>query len=60
MCKRHWRMVPKDIQDRVYATYRPGQCDDMRPSREWFKAARDAIGAVIDAERARQGNNGGK
>lgn len=34
MCAKHWAMVPKPQQDRVYATYRPGQCDDMRPSPE--------------------------
>ena len=50
MCKDHWKMVPKSIQRRVWATYRPGQCDDMNPSGEWHEAADDAINAVALAE----------
>ena len=46
MCPHHWAMVPNDIQDAVYASYRPGQCDSGRPSVEWLKAARHAITAV--------------
>lgn len=42
MCARHWRMVPKPLQDAVYATYRPGQENDMRPSIEWLDAATSA------------------
>lgn len=51
MCPKHWAMVPGLIRASVCATYRPGQCDDMRPSREWLKAARLAINAVRDMER---------
>jgi hypothetical protein len=43
-------MVPKSIQDRVWATYRRGQCDDKNPSAEWHKAADDAISAVLKKE----------
>lgn len=46
MCLRHWRLVPRKIQRAVWATYRPGQCDDRRPSREWHDAAGAAIGYV--------------
>lgn len=45
-CLRHWRMVPPIIQRRVWATYRPGQCDDMSPSNAWHDAADEAIAAV--------------
>lgn len=51
MCKRHWFMVPKRIRDAVWATYRPGQCDDMSPSREWHVAADAAIGFVAMKEK---------
>ena len=51
MCPRHWAMVPGLIRAAVYATYRPGQCADKRPSREWLKAARLAINAVRGMER---------
>ena len=55
MCLRHWRMVPKDIQRRVWATYRPGQCDDKRPSEAWHEAADAAISAVANRERSTRG-----
>ncbi len=50
MCRRHWFMVPKPIRDRVWATYRVGQCDDKQPSSEWHAAADAAIQAVATKE----------
>jgi hypothetical protein len=50
MCFAHWRMVPRVIQRAIWATYRPGQCDDKHPSREWFRAADAAIGFVARVE----------
>ena len=50
MCLKHWRMVPKDIQKRVWAHYRDGQCDDKNPSKEWHQAADEAINAVAIKE----------
>lgn len=50
MCRKHWSMVPRDIQDEVYRTYREGQCDDMRPSQAWHQAADKAILAVAVKE----------
>lgn len=46
MCGRHWAMVPAKLQRAVWATYRPGQCDDKAPSEAWHQAADAAIGAV--------------
>lgn len=46
MCPNHWRMVPFKLQRLVWAHYRPGQCDDKRPSAEWMQAADAAIAAV--------------
>jgi len=46
MCPRHWRMVHAKLQRAVWRTYRPGQCDDKRPSEEWHEAADAAIGYV--------------
>lgn len=51
MCLRHWRMVPRDMQRRVWATYRQGQCDNKQPSLEWHAAADAAIEAVANQER---------
>jgi hypothetical protein len=46
MCAPHWRLVPRELKEAVRAAYRPGQCDDKRPSREWLEAAKAAIAAV--------------
>lgn len=46
MCKRHWTMVPPNLQRRIWATYRVGQCDDKNPSTEWLNAADLAIAHV--------------
>lgn len=43
-------MVPAGLQRDVWAAYRPGQCDDKRPSETWFAAADAAIKAVWEAE----------
>lgn len=52
MCLKHWRMVPAEIQRAVWATYRPGQESDKKPSREYLEAARAAINAVAAKEAA--------
>jgi hypothetical protein len=51
MCHQHWYMVPKRHRNAVWAAYREGQCDDMRPSAAWFIAAERAITAVAVRER---------
>lgn len=51
MCKRHWSLVPRPLQQAVWQHYRPGQCDDMRPSREWHTAADAAIKHVAKLEK---------
>lgn len=50
MCGRHWAKVPAGLQRVVYRTYRPGQCDDKKPSKAWVIAATRAIRAVAIAE----------
>lgn len=50
MCGKHWRMVPERHKAAVWMTYRPGQCDDMRPSFAWHAAADEAIAAVARLE----------
>lgn len=51
MCAPHWRKVPQKLRLAVWLAYRPGQCDDKRPSAEWFAAADAAIRAVAEIER---------
>lgn len=50
MCLKHWRMVPRELQHAVWATYRPGQEVDKKPSRAYLDAARAAIEAVAAKE----------
>jgi hypothetical protein len=52
MCLKHWRMVPLVVQRAVWRHYRPGQCDDKKPSGEWMRAAGAAIAAVAIQENA--------
>jgi hypothetical protein len=50
MCAKHWRMVPQELQQQVWASYRPGQELDKRPSEAWMFAAKAAILAVFQRE----------
>lgn len=54
MCRRHWFMVPKPLQARVWATYRAGQEIDKNPSGAYMEAQRAAIAAV----KAKEATNG--
>lgn len=46
-CLRHWLMVPKSLQARVWATYRKGQENDKLPSPAYMEARQAAIDAVL-------------
>lgn len=50
MCYKHWKMVPKDVQRRVWTHYRDGQCDDWQISHEYAEAAKAAMRAVAERE----------
>lgn len=41
-CKPHWFMLPKELRDRIWGTYRPGQEIEQNPSDEYLAAARAA------------------
>lgn len=49
-CKKHWFEIPKNIRDRIWATYEPGQENSKRPSREYLIAARAAIVFLAEKE----------
>lgn len=38
-CYTHWRMLPKLLRDKIWATFRPGQEVTMTPSKEYLEAA---------------------
>lgn len=46
MCARHWRLVPKHMQLKVWKHYRKGQEIDKQPSAEYLDAAKEAIDSV--------------
>ena len=41
-CRSHWFSLPKRIRDLIWATYRPGQEVDKRPSAAYLEAAQEA------------------
>ena len=49
-CRKHWFMVPRPIRMRILEAYRPGQCDDWKPSKEYLEAAKDGVIAVAEKE----------
>lgn len=51
MCFRHWKAVPKPLQQAVWRHYREGQCQDKNPSEEWHKAADAAIMYIARKEK---------
>lgn len=50
MCMRHWFMVPKNIREQVWATYRPGQEKEKNPTQAWMSGAKAAIQSVRQQE----------
>ena len=57
MCKKHWYALRKPLRDAVWATYRPGQEVDKRPSMAYLAVQQWAIGELAfrphDEEAAR-------
>lgn len=47
-CKQHWYLLPRDLRDRIWKSFRPGQEDAKTPSREYVEAAK-AVQAWIEA-----------
>lgn len=50
MCAKHWRMVPREIQLRIWKHYRPGQEIDKNPTETYLSVMREAIDAVASQE----------
>jgi len=40
-CTRHWFRLPKNLRDRIWAAYRPGQERDLSPSDSYMDVARE-------------------
>ena len=50
MCGRHWRMVPKALQARLWANYVDGQETTMTPTAGYLRAAAACVRAVAEKE----------
>ena len=51
MCSKHWRMVPRRLQQYVCNTYRMQQFVQGPTSRAWLEASANAVRAVAVLER---------
>jgi hypothetical protein len=51
MCKPHWFALPWKLRKRIWAAYRPGQCDDWNPSRMYCMTAKEAVVFIAEQER---------
>lgn len=47
-CKEHWYALPRELRDRIWRTFKPGQEQSKTPSREYVEAAK-AVQAWIAA-----------
>lgn len=54
MCKRHWLMVPPDLQTGVWGHYRKGQEIDKKPSEAYLRSQIAAVNSVA-AQEGREG-----
>lgn len=50
-CRTHWFLIPRNLRDRIWATYRPGQEMDKNPSAEYIKAANAVQEWIIEYEK---------
>lgn len=50
MCRRCWVKVPPRLRQRIWGSYRVGQCEDKNPSKEYLIIARAAVIAVASAD----------
>jgi hypothetical protein len=41
-CKPHWFRLPREIRNRIWATYKPGQEVTMTPSASYLAVAKQA------------------
>lgn len=43
MCRKHWFNLPMKMRNKIWANYRPGQCDDKNPSMEYCLIAKECV-----------------
>jgi hypothetical protein len=47
-CKQHWFKLPKYLRDRIWRAYRPGQEQDLDPSKEYVEAAQAVQAWILE------------
>lgn len=50
MCRKHWFSLPKELRNKIWKTYREGQCDDWNPSKEYCLAAKECLEFIAKKE----------
>lgn len=40
-CSKHWFLLPRHLRNKIWATYRPGQEIDGRPSVQYIRVAQE-------------------
>lgn len=50
MCRAHWFSLPRALRSRIWATYRPGQCDDWNISHAYAEAAKACVRYIAEKE----------
>lgn len=54
MCKRHWFALPREMRDRIWATYVPGQeRREVSPTPEYLEVAERAQRFIAEMEKPR-------
>lgn len=49
-CTEHWKRLPKHLKRRIWATYRPGQENDLNPSQAYIEAAQAVQFWIVENE----------
>jgi hypothetical protein len=55
-CKKHWFTLPQGLRARIWATYRPGQEKDGRPSGAYIDVARQVQAWIAEYVHSESGN----
>lgn len=50
MCRKHWFSLPIYLRNKIWRTYRDGQCDDMNPSKNYCLVAKECLEFIAKKE----------
>ena len=52
MCRKHWFMLPRNMRDKIWDLYVPGQEISRDPSSEYVEHARECVRYIAELEAA--------